>query len=338
MANELSVNFDSALALGGLTYAQFMEKQTRNTIEGFAAIQERSDERQARVATLVGAEISRHIDESTGRIQASMDSGFSQVSNQLGELNMTFMFGVAALQNAIDKMSGDICNRLDALNDVMSNPLLIQSRELYRMAETDAAKGLFEEALEYLEGAIGKYKTDYRSWFLKGLIYSKGVSKFTNVINLDQTITALTYAAKCIDSDTEKSDDARRMAAEIWFYLGDAKKNKAYDLLCAGDKAGYKSMLAEARTAFETSFSFSDKMLEAEYNIARCNALIGDTAGAAQRLEHLIPADKNYCIKVINDSDFDEIAEPVKSVIEKLRDAVYIPARAEYDKMALRRI
>ncbi|MDR1176055.1 MAG: hypothetical protein LBK83_11375 [Treponema sp.] len=71
---------------------------------------------------------------------------------------------------------------------------------------------------------------DYLSWFLEGKIYAFGAGEFSNVIDLDKSIAAYTNAAKHVSPDAEKSEEAKRLTAEIRFYLGLAQ--------CAKSNAG----------------------------------------------------------------------------------------------------
>jgi tetratricopeptide (TPR) repeat protein len=90
-------------------------------------------------------------------------------------------------------------------------------------------------------------------------------------------------------------------------------------------------MLAKALKSFEQSFRYSDKMLEALFNIARCKVLQGQKEAALDDLEKLVLLDRNYCIKVFDDSDFNEISDDFFELINKLKHGVYVQAKANYD-------
>ena len=267
------------------------------------------------------------------RLNNTLDIGFAGVTNQLGEMTAAFNMGFANVERKIEKMSIEICARLDALHDIMNNPLLTQSRELYRRAAANYNKGFFEEALEDIKAAVEKNKTDYISWFLMGKIYLFGAGEFSNVIDLDRATEALTQGAKYISPDIDVNNEARLMAAEIWFYNGLAKYNKFNDLNYNKQESEAMKIIPTALSAFERSYQYSDNMLEARYNIARCNAILGNTAVAIQHLENLIKKNREYAIKVLDDSDFEPMSGQIEALIIKMKNDIYREAKAEYDKI-----
>lgn len=269
--------------------------------------------------TLVASQavLARTFNEGFDKINNTLDLGFSGISNQLGSLSSAFSIGMARLESAIGKMSQDICDRLDALHDILNNPLLTQSRELYRRALANYNKGFYEEALEDIKAAVEKNKTDYISWFLMGKVYLFGASEFSNVIDVDQAIAAFTSAAKYTSPDIAANAEAKLLAAEIWFYLGLARLTKSNDLLFEKHDDESKTALEEARTAFEKSWSYSSDMQEAFYNIARCKMLSGDVKGALSNVQIVMVNDRNYVLKVMHDSDFDAIGDEIRDFIKK---------------------
>ncbi|MCL2805413.1 MAG: hypothetical protein FWD26_05685 [Treponema sp.] len=267
-------------------------------------------------------------------INNTLDIGFSGVSNQLGSMSAAFSCGLDRVSDNIKGMSKEICDRLDAINDIVNNPLLTQSRELFRRAAANYGKSFFEEALEDINSAVEKYKTDYISWFLKGKILAFGAGEFSNVINLEEAINAFTQAAKYNSPNITESTDARLLSAEVYFYLGTAQYSQSNELIRTNKKVEAREMLDKALKSFEQSFNYSDKMHESLFNSARCKVLQGQKMAAIDDLEKLVLLDRNYCIKVFNDDDFSNISEEIYALINKLKHKLFIDeAETNYKKI-----
>jgi tetratricopeptide (TPR) repeat protein len=227
-------------------------------------------------------------------------------------------------------MSYEICDRLYAIQNIASNPLLTQSQELYRRAIDSYTKGFFEEALEDIQASVEKNKTDYISWFLMGKIFAFGAGEFSNIIDLEKAINAFTQAAKYNSPYTGESDDARFLAAEIYFYLGAAQYSQSNELLRTDKKTEAAEMLDKALKSFEKSLQYSDKMLESLFNIARCKVLQGQKKPALNDLEKLFLLDRNYCLKLFDDYDFLEIRDESLDLINNLKQKLFIEANVNY--------
>jgi tetratricopeptide (TPR) repeat protein len=224
---------------------------------------------------------------------------------------------------------------LDTLNDILNNPSLTKSRELFNRASVNYNKGFYEEARDDLLDALSSNKTDYISWFLLGKTYLFGAGEFSTVIDLDAAVDALKNAVKFITPDARMQEEARVMAAEMCFYLGLARQTRAMDMLHTQNKTDYLSYLEQAGEAYSQSWDYSAKMLEARYNLARCKTLLGDVQGALIDLETAVRQDRNYCIKVCADNDFLSIKEQFADLIKKLKKEAYIPAKNDYDRITV---
>jgi tetratricopeptide (TPR) repeat protein len=256
---------------------------------------------------------------------------FSDVSRQIGEMGANMSMAFAALNTTVQKSAQAIYDRLDTMNDILNNPSLTKSRELFRRASANYNKGFYEEARNDLLDALASNKTDYISWFLLGKTYLFGAGEFSNVIDLDAAVEALKNAVKFITPDARKQEGAQVMAAEMCFYLGLAQQTKAMDTLHSKNKVDCRNYLEQAGGSYSRSCDYSAKMLEARYNRARCKVLLGDVQGAIADLEAVVLQDRNYCIKVCADADFSTIGEQFANLIKKLKRAVFIPAKNDYD-------
>jgi hypothetical protein len=161
--------------------------------------------------------------------------------------------------------------------------------------------------------------------------------EFSTVVDLDTAIASLFNAAKYITPDAKAYEEAQDLAADIYFYLGLARLFKSNDLFSTNpNDPEVKRFLDEARRAFEQSWAYSNKMLEARYNAARCKTLLGDTNGAMADLEAVIDTEEAYSVKAALESDFDAIREDYKRLIEKKRPDFYreaVPLLAEIKAM-----
>jgi len=240
--------------------------------------------------------------------------------------------GFVAINKSVQEASRAICNKLDSINETLKNPLYIESRELYNRALINYNKGLYEEAIEDLNEAVIKNKTESLSYFLMGQIYLVGVSEFCNVIDLSKSIEALGKSIKYITSDAKNYPEVKPMAAEIWFYYGLAHQTKAYDELSKGSTPNYKSHLIEATKAYSQSWEYSNEMLESIYNLTRCKVLLSnDIDGAVREIISVIYEDHGYCLKMGTETDFDSGFK--MKVYNRIKQEIYPKIKPLYDEI-----
>ena len=263
-------------------------------------------------------------EEGFDSINNTLDLGFAGVSSQIGQMTASMTAGFSNLSNDIAYWGEKICEKLDAIHDIVENPLLTASRELYRRAEKNAKKKFFEEALEDIKGAVEKNKTDYISWGLMGKIYLFGMSDFSNVVDVSKAIEAFTNACKYVTPDIDETEEAKKIASEFYFYLGFANYVLANEKKLEGKTNEFKTYLEASIKANSKSYVLSDEMLEALYNKARAHSLLGQTSDALECIETIINADVLYSIKVVADSDFKGMESDIKNLITKHRDDLYI--------------
>jgi tetratricopeptide (TPR) repeat protein len=322
-------------------YSQYMEKQATMLKDINGSIKQNTSQiKDSMVCMQTG--IQTAIDTQTSAIIAShdvlaqtyrqgfnslnntIDMGFSGISKQLGYMGAAFSFGLDRISDNLKGMSKEICDRLDKIHDIVNNPLLTQSRELFRRAIANYNKSFFEEALEDIKAAVEKYKTDYLSWFLMGKLFAFGAGEFSNVINLVEAINAFTQAAKYNSPNIAESADARLLSAEIYFYLGTAQYSQSNELMRDKKETEAAEMLAKALKSFDQSFLYSSKMFESLFNSARCKVLQGNKSAALVDLKKLVLFDRNYCIKVFDDTDFLDISDEFIALINILKHNLFI--------------
>jgi tetratricopeptide (TPR) repeat protein len=264
-------------------------------------------------------------------LRKTFQAGFEEVSYQLGELGRSFAVGAANIVSAVGAMSAEVCGRLDAIHDTLDNRLRTEARERYDFAVKSYNRGEYEGALDDLRLSLKNNRTDSRAWFLLGLVHL-GVKGPSRVISLEDAINALSKAVS-YKPELPGNEDARRFAAEIFFYLGLSCLFRSHELRAAKSEESRK-LLTEAQSAFERSYSYSDRMLESWYNVARCKTLRGDTAGALGFLRTLIERDAAYCVKPELESDFDAIRGEYHRLIEQMRDGLYEKAATLYNAIS----
>ena len=266
------------------------------------------------------------IRNSTYAIVASQQILAETYKQGFDSLNHTIDFGIARLSSeiqdlndTISSMSEAICNKLDEIHDIVNNPLLTASRELFRRAQDNFNKGYYEEALEDAKSAVEKNKTDYISWYLLGQIYLFGAGKFSNVISLPKAEEALFNAAKYIDFDIKDSPEARQLASQIYYYLGYTKWHLSNDYFIQGNKEESNKKLIEAENSNNDSYKYNEKNYNALYERAKELHFLEKDSMALECLKKCIKANKAYALRASCDKYFESIWNKIEEIINELK-------------------
>lgn len=277
----------------------------------------RSDIRKSTYAIVASqAMLAETFQHGFNSINNTLEIGFDRMSAQMSDI-----------ADAISAMSDKICSKLDEIHDIVNNPLLTQSRELYRRALTNFEKGYYEEALEDIKAAVEKNRTDFISWNLLGQIYLFGAGKFSNVINLDEAENAFFNAAKYIDADIGQSEEADKLASEIYYYLGYTRLVKSNDMLVESKIDESNKKLIEAESASGRAYQISKENILAGYEQAKELHFLGKDDEALNIIEAIIRAEPTFALKASNDKNFESMWDKIDALIEKLRDEVAEKAR-----------
>ncbi len=283
----------------------------------------RSDIRKSTYAIVASqAMLAQTFQHGFNSINNTLEIGFDRMSAQMSDI-----------ADAISAMSDKICSKLDEIHDIVNNPLLTQSRELYRRALTNFEKGYYEEALEDIKAAVEKNKTDFISWNLLGQIYLFGAGKFSNVINLDEAENAFFNAAKYIDADIGQSEEADKLASEIYYYLGYTRLIKSNDMLVESKIDESNKKLIEAESASGRAYQISKENILAGYEQAKELHFLGKDDEALNIIEAIIRAESAFALKASNDKNFESMWDKIDSLIERLRDEVAEKAREKARKI-----
>lgn len=250
----------------------------------------------------------------------SFKDSFDSVNNTLNVGFEMIAAGMGQLADSINAMSEAICNKLDEIHDIVNNPLLTASRELFRRASENFEKGYFEEALEDCKAAVEKNKTDYISWYLLGQIYLFGAGKFSNVIDLHKAEDAFLNAAKYIDADLGKSKEADELGSQIYYHLGYTRLLLSNDLLIEEKTDESNKKLEEAQKASKNSSRLNDKNIKALYDNAKELHFLGKDKEAIEALKDAIRLEKNFALISANDKNFESIWPDIEKAVLELRD------------------
>lgn len=256
-------------------------------------------------------------------INNTLDLGFAGVSNQIGAMSAAMTAGFDKLSKTLDYWGIEICEKLDAIHDIVNNPLLTASRELYRRACQNTTKKFYEEALEDIKGAIEKNKTDYISWGLMGKLYLFGISDFSNVVDVSKAVEAFTNACKYITPDITDSEEAKKMASEFYFYLAFADYICSNEARLSGQTEDVTKYLQDSVKFNAKSYALSNSMNEAIYNQARSACLLGNKDEALKLCKQIIENDALYSIKATSDDDLKSIQTELLDYLKSVRDTYY---------------
>ena len=266
--------------------------------------------------------IKTDIRKSTYAIVASQEILAEIYQQGFDSINNTLSFGfkmVASGLNEINSAINEVYNKLDEIHDIVNNPRLTAARELFRRASTNFEKGYYEEALEDCKQAVEKEKTDYISWYLLGQIYLFGAGKFSNVINLTEAEKAFENAAKYIDADIDNNHEAKQLAAQIYYYLGQTKYYLSNDLLINGKTKESNNKLEEAEKNTSRSIHFDDSNLKIRYENAKQLHFLGQDTKALNIIKDLIRKEANFALLSVNDKNLESIWRDIEKAIQTLK-------------------
>ncbi len=253
-------------------------------------------------------------------INNTLNLGFNSMNNEIGKMKSDFVHSFEELNRTIDRWGVEINNKLEHIENIVDNPILTKSRELYRLGYNNAIKKFYEEAVGYLEKAINLNKTDYFSYGLLGKIYLFGNSEYGNVTNFSKALNAFEKACKYIIPDTIDNKEICKIAADFYFYYG-----YTYYLLSFNSEFENKKIdfLSNSIKAFNKSFAFSGEMYESVFYASKALYLKGNEKGALEIIKNIVLLDKYYTIKYLNDDDLKLLEGKIIELINSLRDENY---------------
>lgn len=249
-------------------------------------------------------------------LSSSVSAGFESISIEISdlstgirELNATFQWGFSELLT----QAGRINDSLEELVRLAKTPAQTWAYEQFEIARDADRKGLFEEALEYLNRAINGYggqtgyNLEYRFHFLLGRIRLGSFRNYSkDIVRLPEAERSFLYAA--------------RYAAQ------DAPKEAAQALLAAGWAAYCQGEMTKAGDYTRQAVSFDPKLAEAYFQLAKVSMHLNNAQDALAPLQQAIELDRGYTIKAAADEDFKRHENQVMDLFDKLREGAKIHA------------
>jgi len=299
-----------------------------------------SDRTQAIIAS--NEALARSFGESFNRVNGTLEWGFNRVVSEVetltGEVRtlhseFTYCLGLLHSQMLIaNKSLEGIFNQLDRIHETLKHPRLTEARELSQRGLERLQRGLLPEALKALLESAEKNETDFLVHYNIGKLYLYGKNKMDTVIDLPKAEEHLRLAARYAYSEISQLPDAAKFCGEAFFHASIACYAQSNDQLLAGDTDDETSTssLREMLNLAQRSIGVYSEIPEAFYHHAKYAALLGDGDTCAQSLKLAILMDRNYCLKVEADPDFDGVRDSVHSLFASLHNEEKVKANNAY--------
>lgn len=256
-------------------------------------------------------------------MSSAMTGGFDQlsfemraISDGVAELNSTFEWGFSEVLT----MLGGLNDSLRELIKVAKTPAQTWAYEQFEIARDAFRRELYDDAIQYLNRAIGGhgdhtgYNLEYRFHYLLGTIR---VGSFKNhseqIVDPPQAEQAFLNAARY----------ARR----------DHPKEAARSYLGAGWAAYCQGIIQDAERHTKDAIALDDSLAEAHFQLAKIQMHSGNPEAALIPLRTAITLDRGYTLKACTDGDFTGYQQKVDSLIEALRQEVMQTAQRSVDRI-----
>ncbi len=262
------------------------------------------------------------------RVNGTLEWGFDRVAGEIGALRSEFTYGMGLLHDQLlianQALSG-ILNRLDEIHETLKHPLLTQARELSKRGFERLQRGLLPEALKDLHDSAEKNETDFVVQHHIGKLYLYGRNEMDSVIDLPKAERHLRLAARYAQSEMRGLPDAAKLCGEAYLHASIACYAQSNDRLLTDGAADETAPLREMLELARKSTEVYPQMPDAFYHHARYAALLGDGETCTQSLKRAILMERNYCLKVDADRDFDGARDKV----EALKEILYNEAKGQ---------
>src|ERR1043166_5061418 len=237
--------------------------------------------------------------ESSTRALEEISYDLYHIERTLNDLNASIYWGFSEVLATMGRMA----DSLEELIRIAKNPSKNWAYEQFDDARDAYRKGLYEEALEYLDRAINGYKDhlgyklEYRFHYLLGTIR---IGSFRNnsptIVDLAQAKSAFLNAAKYAAHDFPR-EAARGFLAVAW-------------------AAYWRGEIDEAETY--TKKAIQSRWAEPYFQLAKILMHRGDADRALDPLRQAIVLDRDYAIKAATDGDFRHHKPRVYALIRLL--------------------
>jgi tetratricopeptide (TPR) repeat protein len=251
---------------------------------------------QTRVLAATQIANTNRIIASQARIEELNQQGFSDLSNELSEINCGINELKASFEWGISEIVWQIEQNREVLKSIEQgvwSPFDAQARNRKKQAQEAYNFGWIDESEEYFLESEQIVKIDFSVHISLGMIY---------LFHKIDKQKALTYFEKAIKYARPKSN----------FYTSFALLHKA---LIHFDLNDLENAIYCAIEAIELSPDLS----EAYYQIAQYYAQSQQSDKCTDNLYIAINKDKNYCLKADNDPLFNPVRKNVNALFERIR-------------------
>jgi len=262
---------------------------------------------------------------------AIADAGIS-----IEDLRANFNYGIVLAVERLQMQNralDNILDQLDAIHGTFKNPTLAKAREFYRIGCKRLANGLLDRALESFHRSEEICKDDFFTQFQLGKLYLYGKDENTDIVDLMEAEKHFQLAIRCGKAEIGQLSWMDRWTGEALLHASIACYAQAGDHQVKGRVQEARKKMEEAAQLAQEATAIYPQLSEGYYHHAKFSALLGNIAQAIPSLKQAILADRNYCIKVQMDRDFDGMRTQVHNLFETLRKKAGQDAMDELQKV-----
>jgi tetratricopeptide (TPR) repeat protein len=265
----------------------------------------------------------------------AVSSGFERLSfevnaltAEISKLGSVFQWGFSELLMDTARLN----DTLDNLLKVAKTPAQTWAYEQFEIARDAFKRGLYEDALDYINRAINGhgsqtgYKLEGRFHYLLGTIRLGDFNNNSpNIIDLAKAEQAFLDAAKYVTPESEVTKQWRIESGSYGFLKA---RGQAYlSCLAAGWAAYCQGKIDDAER--HTQLALKSEFPAAYFQMAKIWMHKGSVEPAIESLRKAIKRDRGYSIKAASDLDFQSHAAPLNNLLSQLRDE----AKAEAENL-----
>lgn len=247
------------------------------------------------------------------QIGQTLESGFEELR---AEFQWGFTLMVDRMETQIEQLA-QITAKLDAIHKTLQSPLLTQARELFELGQQHFRKGLLDKALDAYLKAEQKNEVDFPLQLQIGKLFLYGRDEDDNVINLAEAERHLLLAARYADAEKGTVPHRGRYCGEAYFHAAVAAYLKGESEQAAGHPDMKRECLERALKHLNKAELLWPRFTDIVYSQAKCNALLGHTREAVQKLEILADRDRRYCGKATHDRDFENLGTTIEALFTR---------------------
>jgi len=335
-----------AIKKSGSEVSYEISEQTRQVVASDQALARLQESELRELSTLSEgiSSVGRQVDGLAGgidRLRGTVAEGLGVVGQKLDiltdgieRLGAQFQWGLALLIEQARVQShllNGMLERLDAIHRTLETPTLTQAREFYRIGSDRLKKGLIDKALGSFLESEGKNDADFLTQFSLGTLYLYGYNDDCSVLDLQKAQKHFRDAARYAKAEIPFLPEARRYCGEAYLHASIAYYVDAKAKQQSGDTSSSALCLRETVTLAEKASAVCPELTEALFQAAKASALLGDASATVDRLAAVIPTDRNYCLKVDNDPDFNPARHAIAHLFSSLRNETRVKAVASID-------